>query len=72
MATSTKLNKTQKIIKWATQDKNRNMADLKRELDMSEAQVMRHIRRIKRSGLIAFIKVGKKVSLHSMEAVKSL
>ena len=67
---TTKLNKTEKIIRWASAKKTRKMSHLLRELNMeSEKQVMKKLRLLSRNGLINFTKIGQKIELHLTQTV---
>ena len=57
-----KLNKTEKVIRWASKGKVRNVGHMMVELEMSEEQLVKHLSRLRRRGYINFHKVGKRVA----------
>lgn len=60
----TKLTKTQKVTRWASEKKERNLTHMMNELGMAtQEQLINHLRRVKRFGLINYTIQGKSVKL---------
>ena len=59
-----KLNKTQKVVRWASEHRVRNVAHAMEELGYENEKALRfHLSRLVRKGLIKFEQVGRQVEL---------
>lgn len=59
-----RFNKTEKVIRWAKNERSRNIAHMITELGMtSEKQLMFHLNRVVRRGWIKIERIGQTVNL---------
>jgi len=60
-----KLNKKEKIMKWASDKRNRSFSKMKKELNFTDdKQLMFHLNRMARTGLVRFKVVGRRVQFN--------
>ena len=64
------LNKTEKVVKWANNDKTRNVSHMMTELNMvDEKQLMNHLNKLRRDGRILFTRTGQSVAFAAAQEI---
>jgi predicted small secreted protein len=61
----TKLNKSEKVVRWAYEKRNRNISHIMKELNYDDEQsLMFHLNRQVRKGLITFKRIGQMIQFN--------
>lgn len=67
-----RFNKTEKVIRWARDNRSRNIAHMITELGMtSEKQLMFHLNRVVRKGFVKIERIGQTVNLSLTKSARN-